>query len=142
MLSVNSGTESKQLSPDEAEYDMLPIEHISTCSPEKLKSKLTVDFKYYPIFSKDLETDKWYCKNPFSTYEVERLMFSIIYQITYSKSTPLTYTYDNPVEKSRQQFLNQMNSLPERKNTYWCYYLTDENLNIWCKKAVEIFNKL
>jgi len=109
------------------------------CSPETLKSKLTVDFKYYPIFIMD--EGKWYCGSPCSTYELERLMFSIIYELTYGESTPGIYTNDNPVEKSRQKFLKQMNSIPGRAETNWCSDLTDENLKMWCTKAVEMFNK-
>ena len=115
---------------------------VGKCSPEILKSKLTVDYQYCPTFRMDEETNTWYCGSPRSTYVIEREMFSEIYEITYGESTPRMCTNDDPVEKYRQEFLKQMKIIPGRVETDWCSNLTDENLEMWCTHAVEIFNKL
>ena len=119
--------------------DQLNKNKINECTSKKLVSKLTVEYNCYPTFRKDDETNTWYCGSPRSTYEVERIMFSIIYEITYGEGVN---SNDNPVENFRDKFLTDMNNIREGKETNWCYHLTDENLNDWCSKAVEIFNGL
>ena len=119
--------------------DQLNKNKINECTSKKLVSKLTVEYNCYPTFRKDVETNTWYCGSPRSTYDVERIMFGIIYEITYGEGVN---SNDNPVENFRSKFLKEMNNIRERTETNWCYYLTDENLNEWCSKAVEIFNGL
>jgi hypothetical protein len=74
-------------------------EKVGTCSPETLKSKLTVDYQYWPSFRMDEDTfpPTWYCGSPHSSNQVERLTFSEIYEISYGESTPRMYTNDDPV---------------------------------------------
>lgn len=115
---------------------------INTCSPETLKLKLTKEPDYWSTFSWKEKNKTWYCSNPRSTYEVERKMFNIIYKITYGKNPPGLYTYEDPVIILQTQFLEGMNEIPGRVETNWCANLTDENLEMWCSYAVEIFNKL
>ena len=115
---------------------------INTCSWEKLKSKLTKEDDYYPIFGWKEKNETWYCSNPHCTYEVERKMFNIIYKITYGKNPPGLYTYEDPVIILETRFLEQMNEIPGRVETKWCSNLTDKNLEMWCTQAVEKFNKL
>ena len=69
-------------------------------------------------------------------------MFSIIYKITYGKNPPGLYTHEDPVIILETRFLDQMKKIPGRVETKWCANLTDENLEMWCLYAVEIFNKL
>ena len=107
--------------------DQLNKNKINECTSETLVSKLTVDYEYWPTFRKDDEINTWYCGSQRSTYEVERIMFNIIY---------------DPVENFRSKFLKEMNNIREQTETDWCYYLTDENLNEWCSKEIEIFNGL
>lgn len=107
---------------------------INECTSETLVSKLTVDYEYYPTFRKDDETNTWYCGSPRSTYTVEDIMFGTIYEITYGKGV-----YNNDYKDKNFKFLELMSKRSGRIVTNWCYYLTDENLNEWCSKAVEIF---
>ena len=115
---------------------------INTCSPETLKLKLTKEADYWPPFRWKEINKTWYCSNPHSTYEVERKMFRIIYKIIYGKKFPGLYTYEDPVIILETRFLDQMEKIPGRVETKWCANLTDENLEMWCSYAVEIFNKL
>ena len=119
--------------------DQLNKNKINECTSETLVSKLTVDYKYFPTFRKDDETNTWYCGSPRSPYEVDRIMFNIIYEITYGEVISYIINYNDPVDNFRNKFLTDMNNIRERTETNWCYYLTDENLNEWCSKAVETF---
>ena len=119
--------------------DQLNKNKINECTSKKLVSKLTVDYKYYPTFRKDVETNTWYCGSPRSTYEVERIMFGIIYKVTYGKGVD---SNDKAVVDFRSKFLKEMKKIPGRVEVNWCYDLSDEHLEMWCNNAVEMFYKL
>ena len=122
------------------------LSKVNTCSPGALKLKLTKEPDYYSTFRWKEKNKTWYCSNPHSTYEVECEMFKIIYKKIYGlkKDQPVfkTGTYEDPVLILETRFLDQMKKIPGRVETKWCFNLTDENLEMWCSCAVEIFNKL
>ena len=109
------------------------------CNAETLVAKLTVDYESYPTFRKDKNTKLWGCGSPRSTYEVERIMFGIIYKVTYGIGVD---SNDKAVEDFRSKFLKVMKRVPGRLDVGWCYNITDEDLNIWCSNAIDVFYKL
>ena len=118
------------------------LSKVNQCSPRTLKLKLTKEPDYYPTFRWKEKNKTWYCSNPRSTYEVEREMFDIIYKVTYGKNPPGQYTFEDPVIILKTRFLEKMNEIPGRIETNWCANLKDEDLEMWCTYALEIFNKL